>query len=373
MLAAHFREMFAREPRLFRAPGRINIIGEHTDYTGGLVMPAAIDRWCNIAAALNGTRDLQVFATAYGEHATVELDEIQPEKRWIDYVAGVAAILEADGIRLPGCDMMIESDVPIGAGVSSSAALEVAVARALLALAGVEADGAQVARWAQGAENRFVGMPCGIMDQFASANGRKDSAMVLDCRSLAVRYAPMPGDGVFLVVNSMVKHALVDGEYRARRQDCEGAVERLGIASLRDIAEADLAHLLPELPARMAMRVRHVVTENARVQRAALALDEGDTSELGHLLNRSHSSLRDDMEVSIEMLDTLVRIAQKTPGVLGARMMGGGFGGSVLVLVRADAIDMACAAIVAEYGAGIGKAPDAFVCHAVDGAGEVTP
>jgi galactokinase len=371
-LAQRFRERFGQSPRLFRAPGRINVIGEHTDYTGGLVMPAAIDRWCTVAAAANGTRALNVVAASLGKEAHADLEALTPDGSWMDYVAGVASVLREAGVAVPDADLMIESDVPIGAGVSSSAAIEVSVARALLALASVEADGAQVAQWAQAAENRFVGMPCGIMDQFASANGRAGHAMLLDCRSLSVQYVPLPEDVRFLIVNSMVKHTLVDGEYKKRRADCEAAARVLGVTSLRDVEEADLPRVLPKLDDGPAKRTRHVVTENARVRRAAEAMTAGDLPALGALLNQSHASLRDDMEVSVPEVDRLAAIAQTTPGVFGARMMGGGFGGCIIAAVRADKSDAARAAIVRDYGAVIGKTPDAFVCRAVDGAGEVT-
>jgi galactokinase len=364
-LAQRFRERFGRKPRLFRAPGRINIIGEHTDYTGGLVMPAAIDRWCTVAIAANGSRAMNVVAASLSAEAVVDLDALKPRGGWVDYVAGVASVLLANGVAVPGCDVMIESDVPIGAGVSSSAAIEVSVAKALLALADVEADGVQIAKWAQAAENTFVGMPCGIMDQFASANGRAGHAMLLDCRSLDVEYVPLPDDAVFLIVNSMVKHTLVEGEYRKRREDCETAVRLLGVSSLRDVGEDDLVRL----SGNPAKRARHVVAENARVRSAAEALKRGDVCALGALLDQSHASLRDDMEVSIGEVDRLVAIAQKTPGVLGARMMGGGFGGCIIALVRGA--DAARESIVNEYAGVIGKRASAFVCRAADGAAEV--
>jgi galactokinase len=370
-LAQRFHQRFGTPPRVFRAPGRINVIGEHTDYTGGLVMPAAIERWCTVAAAANGTRTLNVVATSLSKEASVDLGALTPDGSWMDYVAGVASALREADITVPGADLMIESDVPIGAGVSSSAAIEVSVARALLALAGIDADGPQVAQWAQAAENRFVGMPCGIMDQFASANGRAGHAMLLDCRSLAFQYVPLPKNLRFLIVNSMVRHTLVDGEYKKRRADCEAAVQALGAVSLRDVAESDLPRLLPKLEDGPAKRTRHVVTENARVRRAAEAMTASDLPALGALLNQSHASLRDDMEVSVPEVDRLAAIAQAAPGVFGARMMGGGFGGCIIAAVRTDASDAARAAIVRDYGAVLGKTPDAFVCRAVDGAGEV--
>ncbi len=366
-----FRDRFGGTPRLFQAPGRINIIGEHTDYSGGLVMPAAIDRRCLVAAAPNGSRRLNVVAGAFAGQAEAALDALAPTRSWMDYVAGVAAVLIADGVDVPGADLWIESDVPIGAGVSSSAAIEVATAHALLALAGRVADGVQVARWAQRAENDFVGMPCGIMDQFTSANGVAGGAMLLDCATLTAEPVRLPDTASFLLVDSMVRHSHVEGEYRARREDCETAARLLGVAMLGEVAEADLAGALSRLPPRPAKRCRHVVSENARVRRAGEALGRGDLAALGQLMNRSHASLRDDMQVSTPEVDRMAAIAQTTTGVFGARMMGGGFGGCVIALVDAAKGEAASEAIRGAYAAVIGKAPDAFVCRAVAGAGEI--
>ena len=368
-----FRDRFGAAPRLFQAPGRINIIGEHTDYCGGLAMPAAIDRWCRIAAAPNGSRRLTVVAHGFGEAAELNLDALSPRGVWSDYVAGVARVLMDAGVAVPGADLMIESTVPIGAGVSSSAAIEVATAHALLALAGRNADGLSIARWGQKAENDFVGMPCGIMDQYASANGVEGAALVLDCASLTSTIAPLPANASFLLVDSGVRHAHVDGAYRDRRADCEAAAKVLGVGLLAEVREADLAAALPRLAPGPAKRCRHVVTETARVRRAAEALSRGDLAALGELMNQSHASLRDDMEVSVPEVDGLAEIARQTPGVFGARMMGGGFGGCIIALADRVQAAGAQAAIIERYGAIIGKPPAAFVCRAVAGAGEVAP
>jgi galactokinase len=235
----------------------------------------------------------------------------------------------------------------------------------------VKTDGVRIAQWAQAAENNFAGMPCGIMDQFASANGRADAALLLDCRSLAVRTVPLPREAAFLIVNSMVKHAHTEGAYRSRRADCETAAQILGVQSLRDIDVAALPAALANLPDGPARRCRHVVTENARVEAAAAAMAANDLPALGALLDTSHASLRDDMEVSVPQVDELAAIAQKTPGVFGARMMGGGFGGCVIALVAASQSETAQAAIVQRYARVIGTNPDAFICRAVDGASEI--
>ncbi len=370
-LAADFRARFGAQPRLFRAPGRINIIGEHTDYSEGFVLPAAIDRWCLVAAAPNGLGRLRVVSQTLGEEMEADLAALTPRGDWSDYVAGPAKILLEAGLAVVGADLLIASDVPVGAGVSSSAALQVAVIHALLALSAIQADGAQVARWAQASENRFVGMPCGIMDGFACANGVEGGALMLDCRSLRATSAALPDGASFLLVNSMVRHRLVGGEYRQRREDCEAAARTLGVPALRDVGEADLAAALPRLSGDPAKRCRHVVTENARVGRALTAMAAGDLAALGALMNQSHASLRDDMEVSLPVIDQLAAIAQATPGVHGARLMGGGFGGCVIALVDAEAVDTVQAAIVAAYGALIGEPPETFACRAVAGASEV--
>jgi len=369
--AAAFRARFGAAPRLFQAPGRINIIGEHTDYCGGLAMPAAIDRWCRVAAAANGTRRLTVVAQGFDEPAELDLDALTPRGAWSDYVAGVAKVLMDAGIAVPGADLMIESTVPIGAGVSSSAAIEVATAHALLALAGRTADGLSIARWGQMAENDFVGMPCGIMDQYASANGVEGAALVLDCARLTSTPARLPPNASFLLVDSGVRHAHVDGAYRDRRADCEAAAKVLGVGLLAEVSEDDLASALPRLPPGPAKRCRHVVTETARVRRAVDALARGDLAALGALMNQSHASLRDDMEVSVPEVDQLAQISRETPGVFGARMMGGGFGGCIIALADSGQAAKAQAAIGERYGAALGKAPAAFVCRAVAGAGEL--
>jgi galactokinase len=366
--AGHRAEGLAR---VFRAPGRINIIGEHTDYCEGLAMPAAIDRWCQVTAAPNGARRIRATSAGFGRSVEIDLDALAPRGGWADYVAGVAFILARAGVPLVGADLAIQSDVPVGAGVGSSAALEVAVARALLALAAVEADGRQVALWARAAENEFVGVPCGIMDQFTSASGVAGAALVLDCRTLEATPAPLPAGAAFLLIDSLSPHAHVQGEYQARRRDCEEAASRLGVASLREVGEADLAGALTELPPRLAKRRRHVMSENARVRAAAAALAAGDLADLGRLINQSHASLADDMEVSTPRLDRLAAIARAAPGVFGARMMGGGFGGCVIALVDLEMARGAMARIVAEFGAVAGGAPDAFICRAVAGAAEV--
>ncbi len=373
-IADRFATKFGHAPRLFRAPGRINIIGEHTDYSGGLVMPAAIDRDCIVAAARSGTRTLRLISSEFSGGGAANLDEpLVRRGGWIDYGMGVASVLMERGVELPGADLLIKSEVPVGAGLSSSAALEVAVAHALLALAGSAATGLQIARWTQQAENDFVGMPCGVMDQFASENGVAGSALLLDCATLQYEAVPLPEGAQFLLVDSMVRHTHVDGEYRSRREDCDAAAHVLGKPNLSALNESDLPRVLPKLSARMAKRCRHVVTENARVRKAADAMRVADLEGLGRLMNESHASLRDDMEVSIPEVDALASIAQQTSGVYGARMMGGGFGGSVIALADAPTAERALALVRRAYEARTGKHANGFICKIVAGAGEILP
>jgi galactokinase len=280
-------------------------------------------------------------------------------------------VLQREGVAVPGADLWIESDVPLGAGVSSSAALEVAVARALLALTGHAAEGPQISRWCQAAENDFVGAPCGIMDQYASACGVAGAALLLDCTTLAVRTVPLPADVRFLLVDSGTRHDIADGKYAERRVECEAAAAALGVGLLAAASEAQLADKSAGLAPNLARRARHVVSEGGRVVRAAAALEGGDLAGFGALLNASHASLRDHMEVSAPLVDQLAAIAQATPGVYGARMMGGGFGGSVLAVVAADRAEAAMTAIQTRYRAVLGRLPDAFICKVVGGAGEI--
>jgi galactokinase len=333
-------------------------------------MPAAIDRATAVAARANGTRALVAGAAGFGE-ARADLDTLAPTGGWFDYLAGVASVLQRAGVAVPGADLWIESDVPVGAGVSSSAALEVAVTLALLALAGVQAEPMQVARWAQAAENDFVGAPCGIMDQFASACGVAGAALGLNCQTLDWRPISLPPGLAFMLVDSGLRHDIADGKYGERRAECEAAAAALRVASLSVLEDQDLRDAYPRLTPILARRVRHVVTENTRVRFAARALKAGDLRDFGRWLNASHDSLRDDMQVSAPRVDQLAAIAQGTPGVYGARMMGGGFGGSVLVAVAADQADAALAMIQDRYGEFVGVRPDGFVCRVVAGADEI--
>lgn len=362
-LVTRFEKAFGVRPRVFVGPGRINIIGEHVDYCGGMVMPAAIDRACYVAIAPNDLGMLRVESD-FGD-ADISLDNFTRNSDWRDYVAGMAFALIEAGEVIGGHDMMIASDVPVGAGVSSSAALEVAVG---LALTSGRVNGPRLAQIAQRAENHFVGMNCGIMDQYASANGVADSALLLDCASLVSQTLKVPSEACFLLIDSGVKHEHVSGGYAARRADCEAAASALGVNLL---CEVDDIAALEDLIGNPLKRARHVVSEIARTKAACTALAQRDLASLGSFMNESHHSLSFDMEVSTPEVDRLAHIAQATNGVFGARMMGGGFGGSVIALVDPAHVQSAQTQILATYAQHLGAVPDSFVVKLAKGAHEI--
>lgn len=364
-----FTSRFGGRPRVFAAPGRINIIGEHTDYSEGLVMPAAIDRFCLVAMAKNGSDTIRAMALGRQEEAEIAPSFVRSGS-WVDYISGVRQSLRNAGIEVPGCDLVIHGNVPEGAGVSSSAALEISTMLAMLACAGVTASPVEIALWAQSAEAKYVGVPCGVMDQFISANGVAGHALVLDCRSLTYERAPLPPNVAFLLIDSTVRHRLVDGGYAARRADCETAAEQLGLRVLRDASHAMLDKSI--LSERQMRRARHVVSENERVVVAAQALAAGDLSKVGRLMNESHASLRDDFDVTCRETDILADIASQTSGVYGARQMGGGFGGAVLAFVDAGAVATASGTIRDAYRVQTGILANSLVCRIADGAREIT-
>jgi galactokinase len=366
-----------RRPKLkYRAPGRVNLIGEHTDYNDGFVMPVAIDRFVTVALTPRGDRSLVVGSTSYADVATIDLDRPGdgPLGRWSDYVRGVAAVLERRGRRLTGADMAITSDVPIGAGLSSSAALEVAAGYALLDQAGHAIDRTALALACQEAEHLFAGMRCGVMDQFIACHGRAGHALMLDTRTLEMVWLPLPPEVAVIICNTMTKHALAatDG-YNDRRADCEGGVRALatrlpGIRALRDVTLDDLEANRDALSDRLFRRCRHVVTENARVRAAAAALQAGDLGAVGELMRASHASMRDDFEISTPEVDAMVESAMRARGTIGARMTGGGFGGCTINLVRAEHAAGFAADVRAHYLASTGLVPDVYTCVASDGA-----
>jgi galactokinase len=300
-LQARFALAFGGGPvPVFRAPGRVNLIGEHTDYNDGFVMPAALDLACRVAARLRDDGRLVVESVNFGEQVEIGLTQpIEPRGHWSDYVAGVTKLLLEHGCPIPGATLLVESDVPVGAGLSSSAALEVGVAAALLELTGFSMDPASVARLCQQAEHEFVGAAVGIMDQFVACHARRGMALALDCRTLEHRYVPLPPHVRLVACNTMVEHSIAGGEYNRRREECEEAVRVLReahpqVRSRRDVTLADLRALRDGLGDLLFRRARHVVTENERVLAAAAALERGDLAALGSLMAASHESLRDD-------------------------------------------------------------------------------
>ncbi|HEX3462992.1 MAG TPA: galactokinase [Candidatus Elarobacter sp.] len=371
-LRAAFAGMSAREPRFFRAPGRVNLIGEHTDYSEGFVLPIAIDRATIAAAAPREDRRVRVRSLDRGESAEFALDQRDPRPSgsWIDYAHGVALAL-ARRVPLAGADLALRTTVPIGAGLSSSAAFELAVASALLALAGGTLPPRELARVGREAENGFVGLRSGIMDQLASACGVRDHALLIDCRSEELTPVPIPPESAIVVADSGVKHELSGSAYNDRRAESEEAARLLGARTLRDVSPEELARRGGELPELLRRRARHVVTENARVLATVSALRDGDLASAGALMNASHDSLRDDYEVSAPELDALVDAARAADGVYGARMTGGGFGGSIVVLARRDAVGSLTTALESAYAARYGRTPAVEEVHASDGAAEI--
>jgi galactokinase len=383
-LLARFGEVYGGGPRTFRAPGRVNLIGEHTDYNDGFVLPVAIDRDMLFAARSRDDRRVRLHSLNFDASSEFSLDEVRRDEAqpWSNYARGVALYLQRElGERakdLRGMDAVISGNVPVASGLSSSAALEVGTATALLGLAGLEVDGVKKALLCQAAENKFVGVNCGIMDQYISALGRAGHALLIDCRSLAYELVPLSGAGYRVVVaDTTVRRGLAGSEYNVRRAQCEEAVkllgERLGrpIRALRDVTPEELAANADELPEVVRRRALHVVGEDSRTLEAVAVLKAGDLKTFGRLMDESHASLRDLYEVSSPELDTLVAAAQGVEGVLGARMTGAGFGGCAVALVREDAIEEFESRVGREYWAKTNRSALFYVCQVTDGAAEI--
>jgi galactokinase len=348
----------------------VNLIGEHTDHQDGFVLPMAVDLATWIASVPREDRRVELTSLAISETRAFDLDDVSPERRsggWIDYAAGVAWSLREAGMPLRGARGVIESDVPLGAGLSSSAALEVAVALTLLEEPG-SLEPARLAELCRRAEADFVGLPCGMMDQLASVAGVEGHALLIDCRSREVRPITLPEDLAIVVLDSAVRRRLGETEYAERRRECEEAARRLGAGSLRDVTEEDLEWSGSSLPPTLRARAEHVVTENARVLAAADALEGGDLERLGNLVSASHASLRDRFEVSTPDLDRLVATAEGVDGVFGARLVGGGFGGSVLVLCRQSGVAELQRAVEADGDERQTGRQGVYVLRAVNGA-----
>jgi galactokinase len=379
-LIAAFRQRYGSIARVFRAPGRVNLIGEHTDYNDGFVLPMAIDRGTSVAIAARPDRILRVWSLNFQDSVELDLNRLGSGRHgsWLDYVEGMAAAITSRGITLTGADIALKSDISIGGGLSSSAALEIALGTALVAISDYSLDKLSLAFAGQTAEHLHVGINCGIMDQFTSIFALRDHAILLDCRSLETKHVPLNLREYRIVIcDSRVRHALASSEYNQRRRDCELGVKQLSsvlpdIRSLRDLTLLDFEVHQPVLPPDVMRRCRHVIAENARTLKAAEALAAGDPVEMGRLMSASHESLRDDYQVSCPELDLLVEIAMAQPGVLGARMTGGGFGGCTVNLVDRGRIESFREEVFQKYQDRTQIKPEIFVAESSDGAGEIT-
>lgn len=370
-----FSDTFGYQPTHFiQAPGRVNLIGEHTDYNDGFVLPCAIDYQTVISCAPRDDRQIRVIAADYdNQQDSFSLDEeiaSLQDKQWANYVRGVVKHLQRRNNAFGGADLVISGNVPQGAGLSSSASLEVAVGTVFQQLYQLPLSGAEIALNGQEAENQFVGCNCGIMDQLISALGEKGSAMLLDCRTLGTRAVSMPEEIAVVIINSNFRRTLVGSEYNTRREQCESGARFFGKSSLRDVELAEFLAAQDRLDPDVAKRVRHVLTENARTLEAADALSKGDLARMGVLMAESHASMRDDFEITVPAIDLLVDIVKNVIGDEGGvRMTGGGFGGCIVALMPLDLVDSVKAAVAEQYEAKSGLKETFYICKASAGAG----
>lgn len=374
-----FEKLFGDHPRIYRAPGRVNLIGEHTDYNDGFVMPAAVGFSTYVAIAARPDRKLVIHSEEFPGDFEFDLDNL-PERRtgaWCDYVLGVASVLRQRGHQLHGADLLVHGEVPIGAGLSSSAAIEVASALALMSLDATQLPLPEIAKLCRQAENSFVGARVGIMDQFVSCMGKAGHAFLLDCRSLEFQFVPIPAGIRLVVCNTMVKHDLATGAYNTRREECEEGVRHFAkwdpaIRALRDVSVELLDQHSHDLPAVIGKRCSHVIRENQRTLDAARSLREGDLVQVGKLMRESHDSLRYLYEVSCRELDIMVDAAEGLPGFCGGRMTGGGFGGCTVNLVREEYAEDFAKRIAERYRQETGITAQVYLCSAEDGVGELS-
>ncbi|MDX2077172.1 MAG: galactokinase [bacterium] len=371
-----FIERYGTNPSVIvRAPGRVNLIGEHTDYNEGFVMPMAIEYAIWIALRPRQDREVHVQALDFNTDIQLDLDNLSKAPTSpAEYIKGMAWALTDAGYTLNGWEGVMKGDIPIGAGLSSSAALELVIARAFAEVSDFDWNPNQMAVLAQKAENEWVGVQCGIMDQMISANGKADHALLIDCRSLETRLAPLPPNTRIVILDTMTRRELVDSLYNERRQQCETAAKLLGVRALRDVSSAELKANAKKLDATILKRATHIVSENERTLEAVDAMLAGDAKRLGNLMYQSHMSLRDYFEVTkmphrIDALDIMVQRARRHPACLGARMTGGGFGGCAVALVSDDAVDDFCRAVSDMYIEQTHITPNIYVCSAVNGAG----
>jgi len=366
---------FQAEPAVFVAPGRVNLIGEHTDYAEGFVMPVAIDFATLAAISPRSDGKIVIYSENFEEEKIFEAAAlpVAPSKHWSDYPIGVAVILAGEGQKIPGFSLSIWGDVPLGSGLSSSAALEVVTGLAITSLTGVTYPGPVLARLCQRVENEFVGANCGIMDQFISANGEENHALLLDCRDLSFKLAPIPADIAIVIANTMVKHSIAGGDYPTRRRESEAACaiinsHRGGVPFLRDATLEDLEKWGHEMEPKSYLRAKHVITEDLRTVAAEKALEKGDLAEVGRLMAEAHASYSKDFGGSCPEADAMVEMAQDLPGLVGARLTGGGFGGCTVNLVKRENAKAFAETLASRYFAKFGIHPQIHICHASGGA-----
>lgn len=369
-----FETVFAYAPSdIVQAPGRVNLIGEHTDYNDGFVLPCAINYQAVVAASKRTDKIVRVISVDYdNQEDQFDLSQpitFQPDCMWANYIRGVVKCLLARGYEFQGADIVVSGNVPQGAGLSSSAALEVVIGQTFKTLYSLDISQAEIALNGQQAENEFVGCNCGIMDQLISAEGKADHALLIDCRSLETTAVSMPTNMSIVIINSNKKRGLVDSEYNTRREQCEEAAAFFGAKALRDVSLDEFEAQLNQLDSTVAKRARHVITENARTLEAAQALTEGNMARLGELMAESHASMRDDFEITVPEVDKLVDIVQQQIGSQGGvRMTGGGFGGCIVALVPPALVVDVVAAVESQYEAATGLKESIYVCQAKDGA-----
>ncbi|MEZ9934763.1 galactokinase [Vibrio breoganii] len=374
---ASFEQVLNYKPtHIIQAPGRVNLIGEHTDYNDGFVLPCAINYQTMVAAAKRDDNIVRVISVDY-DNAVDEFDitqEIvfQQDKMWANYIRGVVKCLLGRGFTFKGADISVTGNVPQGAGLSSSAALEVVIGQTFKVLYQLKISQAEIALNGQQAENEFVGCNCGIMDQMISAEGRENHAMLLDCRSLETKSVSMPEDMSVVIINSNKKRGLVDSEYNTRREQCEEAARIFAVKALRDVTIEQLEGKVSELDEVVFKRARHVITENNRTLEATDALIAGDMKRMGELMAESHASMRDDFEITVSEVDTLVEIVKNVVGSAGGvRMTGGGFGGCIVALVPPSLVEEIKSSVEQQYEAATGLKESIYVCQAKQGAGLV--
>ena len=374
---ASFEQVLNYKPtHIIQAPGRVNLIGEHTDYNDGFVLPCAINYQTVVAAAKRDDNLVRVVSVDY-DNAVDEFDitqEIvfQQDKMWANYIRGVVKCLLGRGFKFKGADISVSGNVPQGAGLSSSAALEVVIGQTFKVLYQLEISQAEIALNGQQAENEFVGCNCGIMDQMISAEGRENHAMLLDCRSLETKSVSMPEDMSVVIINSNKKRGLVDSEYNTRREQCEEAARIFAVKALRDVTIEQLEGKASELDEAVFKRARHVITENNRTLEASDALIAGDMKRMAELMAESHASMRDDFEITVNEVDTLVEIVKNVVGSAGGvRMTGGGFGGCIVALVPPSLVEEIKSSVEQQYEAATGLKESIYVCQAKQGAGLV--